>query len=491
MPEFFIFLLKVNASLIIFCLAYYLILRRLTFYTLNRFFLLAGIVFSSVYPFIDPTVLFGSHKELVKPITNVLPSIYLEASESEFDYWMAGKAIFWIGVTFMAIRMLIRLYSLYKVHQQSKPGKVSEYEVRLLEGDINTFSFWRSIYLNPDLHQPKELDAVLEHEQVHVKELHTVDILLAELSTIFYWFNPGVWYMRKAVKENVEFITDHKILQKGIDRKAYQYSMINSVSVSQPAVLMNHFNMTGIKRRIIMMNSKKSSSLQLVRYIFLLPVLLVITSAFTLFKSELKIDKGIQYTLRTAREIMPVTAKLIDDSSIESPKKIETTSLKVKHVRKPIPAHNDTLSVENKPIVKRVFVQRMNFEYTDSLIQNYPLEHIVKLLGDNQSNKADNKATVKITMVKRTNNDIEGRILNRDSIQGMSFSPRRYDHITGAGTVSRVLTVVPRTYINEVESTNDQLKNIDPNNISRIDINRGYGKMKVEGVYIFTKEAKN
>ena len=73
MPELFVFLLKVNAALIVFCLAYYAVLRRLTFYTLNRFFLIAGIVFSSVYPFVDPAILFGQHKELVKPLAAALP----------------------------------------------------------------------------------------------------------------------------------------------------------------------------------------------------------------------------------------------------------------------------------------------------------------------------------------------------------------------------------------------------------------------------------
>lgn len=490
MPEFFILLLKVNASLIIFCLAYYLILRRLTFYTLNRFFLLAGIVFSSVYPFVDPAVIFGSHKELVKPITNALPEVYLMATESDFDYWMVGKIVFWTGVTFMAIRMLIRFYSLYKVHQQSKPGKVSEYQVRLLEGNINTFSFWRSIYLNPDLHQPKELDAVLEHEQVHVKEWHTIDILLAELSTIFYWFNPGVWYMRKAVKENVEFITDHKILRKGIDRKAYQYSMINSVSTGQPAVLMNHFNMTGIKRRIIMMNSKKSSSIQLVRYVFLLPVLLVLTSAFTLFKSELKIDKGIQYTLRTAKEMIPVAAKFMDESPVKASEKIEKVPLKVKKVNKLVPVQDEKLPLEGTPIVRKVSIQRMNFVYADSLIQHFPLEDLAKMMPDGTSTKTDNRV-VKITMIKRSNNTIEANVQNKDSVQLISLLRPVSGSISSSGATVKELKITTRTFINNEEASKEQIKSIDPSTISRIDINKGYGNIMAEGVYIFTKEAKN
>lgn len=304
MPEFFIFLLKVNAALILFCLAYYLILRKLTFYTLNRFFLLAGIVFSSLYPFVDPMVIFGKNEEVLKPIAAALPTFYIAATDAAgLDYWLIARGVFWAGVLLMSCRMLIRFYALYQVHQRSVPGKISAYDVRFLEGNISTFSFWRNIYLNPQLHQPTELDAVLEHEQVHVKELHTIDILLAELTTVFYWFNPGVWYMRKAIKENVEFITDQQILKKGVDRKAYQYSMIHTVSAGRPSVLMNNFNITGIKRRIIMMNSRKSSGVQLIRYVFLLPVLLVLTTAFTLFKTEIKANLGFQDTLKTSTKL--------------------------------------------------------------------------------------------------------------------------------------------------------------------------------------------
>lgn len=133
----------------------------------------------------------------------------------------------------------------------STPTQIGIYPVRLLKGNLNTFSFWKYIYLNSGQHEPKAIAAILEHEQVHVKELHTLDILLAELATIFYWFNPGVWYMRKAVKENVEFITDQQLLKKGVDRKAYQYSMLHVVTNLAPYVLMNNFNLTGIKRRVI------------------------------------------------------------------------------------------------------------------------------------------------------------------------------------------------------------------------------------------------
>jgi bla regulator protein BlaR1 len=123
---------------------------------------------------------------------------------------------------------------------------------------------------------------------VHVKDWHTLDILLAEISTICYWFNPGVWLMKKAVKENIEFITDRKILQGGIDSKAYQYSLLNvSIAETSSAGIANHFNFSTLKKRIKMMNAKKSSNLNLTRYAVLVPVVTVLLLVFSFSKAEL------------------------------------------------------------------------------------------------------------------------------------------------------------------------------------------------------------
>jgi hypothetical protein len=129
-----------------------------------------------------------------------------------------------------------------------------------------------------------------------VTEWHTLDILLAEISVIFYWFNPGVWLMKKAVRENIEFITDRKILQKGMDSKAYQYSLLNvSVAATASAGITNHFNFSTLKKRIKMMNTKRSSNVTLTRYAFLLPTVLICLFVFSVSKAELIKNGKVAY----------------------------------------------------------------------------------------------------------------------------------------------------------------------------------------------------
>eukprot|EP01136_Pigoraptor_vietnamica_P003063 Opistho-1_new@31827 len=286
MPQFFIVLLKINLVLVLFAAAYYLILRQLTFYVINRAFLVFGILFATVYPFIDLTKFFEQQNKIVAFIPQVNQVKALVKPSIIADYWQWISLLFYTGVCLMAIRLIIQFVSLYQMHRKSVPGKVNQVKVRILQDAVGPFSFWRTVYVNPALHQPNELQTILAHEQIHVKQWHSLDIILAELSVVFYWFNPGVWLMKKAVKENLEFITDEKILKQGVDRKMYQYSLLDVGALQPVAAIVNNFNLSDLKKRIKMMNVKRSSKLTLSRYMLVLPVLLMITLAFTVSKKQ-------------------------------------------------------------------------------------------------------------------------------------------------------------------------------------------------------------
>ncbi len=99
MPELFTILIKVNIALVLFCLGYYLVLRKLTFYTLNRAYLVTAIIFSSVYPFIDLSVLAQRHQEIIAPVQNVV--LVWKAPAENFvkqaSYWNWLELAFWAG----------------------------------------------------------------------------------------------------------------------------------------------------------------------------------------------------------------------------------------------------------------------------------------------------------------------------------------------------------------------------------------------------------
>ncbi|WP_295712979.1 M56 family metallopeptidase [Mucilaginibacter sp.] len=303
MPALFVFLLKVNVALLLFCAGYYLVLRHLTFYTLNRFYLLTAILFASIYPRINLNDFVQQHQALARPVQRVVinwqaPAQALVKQVDNPNYWFYVEVIFWVGAAFLAVRLFIQLFSLYRLYKSSQPATIGNHHVRVMDQDIAPFSFWQSIFVNPANHEPTDLKAILLHEQVHVNQWHTADILLAEFSSIFYWFNPGIWLMKKAIRENIEFITDQKILKKGIDSKTYQYSLVSvSFNNTQPGIV-NHFNLSTIKKRIIMMNAKRSSKINLTRYAFLVPAVVALLLVFSISKADFV--KPIKITLANA-----------------------------------------------------------------------------------------------------------------------------------------------------------------------------------------------
>ncbi|WP_316797414.1 M56 family metallopeptidase [Pedobacter agri] len=283
MPQFFLILLKINLVLILFSATYYLVLRKLTFYSLNRFFLIFGIAFSSAYPFINLNSFFVDKPSVPAFIPQFNQNVkQFVQQDSVSIFWQALTLVFYLGVLLMAIRLMIQFISLHQMHKKSSVSKIRDFNVRILSEEVSPFSFWQTIYINPALHKTQDLNNILEHEKVHVEEWHTLDIILAEICVVFYWFNPGVWLMKKAVRENIEFITDAKILKKGIDKKAYQYSLLDVGSLQPSIAIVNNFNLSDLKKRIIMMNAKRSSQVNLSRYLLVLPVLICVTLAFTI-----------------------------------------------------------------------------------------------------------------------------------------------------------------------------------------------------------------
>ncbi len=71
--------------------------------------------------------------------------------------------------------------------------------------------------------------------------------------------------------------------KQAADKKAYQYSLLHIGALSTTPLIANDFNLgRPEEKRIRMMNVRRSSKLTLGRYALLLPVLLLITLAFSI-----------------------------------------------------------------------------------------------------------------------------------------------------------------------------------------------------------------
>ncbi|SHI39753.1 TonB-dependent outer membrane receptor, SusC/RagA subfamily, signature region [Hymenobacter daecheongensis DSM 21074] len=284
MSALLLYLLKANVALTLFWAVYWLGLRRLTFYTLNRWFLLLAIGFAALYPLVPLGWLNRPEAPLGAAVYHLVPdwqALARPAPAAAFDwgYWL--ELAYWAGVVALLLRLAAQFGALYRLHRSSRAAWLGRQPFRRVAEAVNPFSFWQSIYLNPNQHSAAELPAILEHEQVHVRQWHTLDVLLAQVQQAFYWFNPGAWLLRRAVLENLEFITDRAVLRAGLlDSKAYQYSLVRLSTLAPGSALANHFTFLILKNRIMMMNKPQSSHLHLAKYALVLPLAAVVM-AFT------------------------------------------------------------------------------------------------------------------------------------------------------------------------------------------------------------------
>lgn len=463
MPQLFLFLLKINLVLVLFALTYYWLLRKFTFYTLNRFFLLLGTVFATVYPFINLTAFIGStapESKLRVWVPRVKDNLSSLVENPIAQMWTMAEYIFYAGLVLMGARLMIQLISLYRVHQKSHAGTINHLPVRILKEKMSPFTFWKNIYINPEIHAKQELGNILAHEQVHVKQWHTVDILLAEISLVFYWFNPGVWLMKKAVKENLEFITDHEILSKGIDRKAYQYSLLGASTVETSIALVNHFNLSDLKKRIMMMNKQRSSRIKLLFYAVVIPALLLFTLAFTVDKIAVK------------TQIQGITKKSTFGTATALTDKMPQKEMDRNFVK----ATRPVLKTTKKPVKKQFNnIQKISLELNDTLAKT-PKKITFTYFA---SFRTDGKSIPDSVL-----NSIEGKV--KSITIKKVVSTELYGSVTGLAQQQRketdsVLVISGKPTIKSYQLTGD----IDAKEIKHVVI-KGVGSAKV--IQIETKE---
>jgi bla regulator protein blaR1 len=279
------YLLKLSISLTLVYLFYQLFLRRLTFYNWNRWYLLIYSIVCFVIPFVNVfTIIVNQPTLRESTIINYIPAI-TQISQPAYEKavhinWMHVAIIVIIaGILIMIVRLLIQYYSLFKM--RSKAVLLYDDKVKLYHIDepVIPFSFGRGIYVNQHQHTEQELKEIIHHEFIHVKQRHSLDILWSELLCILNWYNPFAWLLRHDIRQNLEFIADQQVLQTGLDRKQYQYLLLKVIGVNAFSIATN-FNFSSLKRRIAMMNKTKSARVHLIRFLFLLPLLVVILLAF-------------------------------------------------------------------------------------------------------------------------------------------------------------------------------------------------------------------
>lgn len=285
-----LYLLQVNFGLVLFYALYKLVCTRDTFFRSRRFILLLALVLPFVLPLVDVREWLESRDSLIMlthfDYSVVLPEIVVgsETAEAGNGVWVLTdwvKYLYLAGVLVLSVRFLVQACSLWHLILRTPEKTINSIRVKCLNGSSGPFSFFGWIFLNPATVKEDELDEILTHEMAHVKQRHSVDVLFAEMVSICCWMNPFAWLLKREVRLNLEFLADKRVMEAGFATKSYQYHLLG-LAYGHKYGLSNNFNFSHLKKRIIMMNKKKSNGTGRIKYaLFMLPAFALLVAGNT------------------------------------------------------------------------------------------------------------------------------------------------------------------------------------------------------------------
>ena len=285
------YLLQVNLYLILFYGFYRLLLRSETFFNLNRGYLVASAALAFFIPLMQSEWVrsWFVTEQISQTITTLYnPQVfYVQASEQAHSLTFGDfMAVFYIiGILIGIARFGGNLVFLGKMMKR-----------KIVQKDAKqAFSFFNVLFVSKEL---KNRSTIMKHEFVHVRQLHSADVMLFELIAIFNWFNPVVYLYKSSIKHIHEFIAD-EVASRNESSKA-EYAMLlfqEQFGVQAIPLTNNFFNQSLLKLRIKMLNKERSNQTAMMKYGLIAPLfmLMIVVSSATLASKELaKIEEKVE-----------------------------------------------------------------------------------------------------------------------------------------------------------------------------------------------------
>ena len=273
-----IYLIKINVALMLLYGFYRLTVSRDTFFGLRRLTLWLIYAVVLMVPALNLEYWVRDTPTMVS-MANVYadtfyPVVVVKAQASSITWMDMLLGIYWVGVAVLSLRLVWQLFSIIRLVVISRKQEVEGITVHLLKGDGSPFSFFRWVFMYPSTLEGRQLHEVMVHECTHVSGLHSLDTLFSELFSIACWFNPFAWLMKQEVRMNLEYLADESVLSDGNARKSYQYHLLG-LAYRQPnesTKIANNFNLLPLKKRIKMMNKRRTSEIGKAKYFLFAPL---------------------------------------------------------------------------------------------------------------------------------------------------------------------------------------------------------------------------
>lgn len=286
MDNYLLYIVKVNIVFTILYLFYYLVFNRLTFYSLNRLFLIAIIPFSFIIPALNLGITTYGISMYEIPVFEGYSIPVQQNAVTEINNSLTGSIgqvfliLYIVGLLFYVFRLVLNSFRLYRTKHRSPIRNLDGF--LLIETHIPVaFSWFKWIFIPQNKEKPCD-PAIIEHEKIHAYCKHSIDLILTELFIAVVWFNPVVFFFRKSIKSNHEFQVDDLVLKLGINKAGYLRLIHDQLEFKTKLIgLYNYFNGLTIKKRIDMITKNKSNKKQLLRYFFIIPLMVILTASFS------------------------------------------------------------------------------------------------------------------------------------------------------------------------------------------------------------------
>ena len=499
-----------------FYIAFLLLFQNQKHFMFNRIYLPVSLALSFVIPLITFTTI-----KYIEPVNFDANSFaYLAPDSGEilqpefvFEWYHYLFGLYLLGIVGFLFHLLLGHLKAIKIIQKSRIQKIFDKLVNVTQKDVHPFSFFSKIVLSEETLSHPDLEVIVSHENIHVREKHTLDILFTEIMFLFQWFNPFAWLLKDAVKNNLEYLTDHEIA-KHYNPQTYQLAMVTLADKQGIAPFLTALNGSQLKNRIIMMKKKTENKFAVVKQLAVLPILAVLVMGLSnkevkteiIQTEQTEIQNGIIIKGNVTDEkgapmegasviVKGTTTGTITDSNgnyeLQVNNKNETLSFLVPDF--------ETVNVDlNGQNIIDVQLKSNNsskngeVKVTTSGTKNFTLEKVDKYIVSGKVTNEKDEPVSGVSVVDKgkmtgTNTDTNGNyeIKSERRIETLLFGKDGYEmveiNVNNRENLDVKLEVDNKLYIVDGKEYETKTGKIDTDNIERIDVLKGESGSKLYG----------
>jgi TonB family protein len=278
MKELSEYFIQSGASMIILYGFYWLLLRKETCFSCNRAFLLFALLFSAMIPFsshlFSNNIITSQYYAMLEPII-ISPDITV-SSATGFNIISVLIWIYLSGAIINIVRIIIQVSRMLFLAQKCGIHRQGGMNVVYTDKSVANFSFFNIVFLSKSIGSKENAKRIITHEKAHIRQKHFIDLIIIELMTTIFWFNPVIWFYRRSLVAVHEYLADEYVLSQGVEKISYQKLLVTQSFGLPVFALANNFNQSLIKRRFIMMSKTKTKVKTLFRLLLVLPVIFII-----------------------------------------------------------------------------------------------------------------------------------------------------------------------------------------------------------------------